>query len=84
MPVDFYVLDIDQIFKAILEKPWIDNLNGVPSTAHQCLKFPFQGRIVKVECISMTRTVEAISKKILPTLWPTNKLVISVMDLDFP
>ncbi|MQM09555.1 hypothetical protein Taro_042430, partial [Colocasia esculenta] len=74
MTIDVYVLDIDPTFKAILGRPWIEALGAIPSTAHQYLKFPFQGRIVKVKSAATTHTVEAI-EKIMPTVWPLKERV---------
>ncbi|MQL77159.1 hypothetical protein Taro_009567 [Colocasia esculenta] len=82
--VDFYVLDIDPMFKAILGRPWLEALGAVPSTAHQCLKFPFQGRIIKVKSIATTHSVDAIHNTHLPTVWPANKPVVSVLDINYP
>ncbi|MQM06365.1 hypothetical protein Taro_039186 [Colocasia esculenta] len=82
MSVEFYVLNIDHTYKAILGSPWIESLGAVPSTAHQCLKFPFQGRIVKVKSVATTHTVEAV-ERVLPSVWPSNKPIISVLDVNY-
>ncbi|MQL89634.1 hypothetical protein Taro_022213 [Colocasia esculenta] len=82
--VDFYVLDIDPMFKAILGRPWLESLGVVPSTAHQCLKFPFQGRIIKVKSIATTHSVDALHDTHLPAVWPANKPIVSVLDINYP
>ncbi|MQL68811.1 hypothetical protein Taro_001101 [Colocasia esculenta] len=83
MSVEFYVLDIDHTYKAILGRPWIESLGAVPSTTHQCLMFPFQVRIVKVKSVTTTHTVEAV-ERVLPSVWPSNKPVISILDMNYP
>ncbi|MQL77350.1 hypothetical protein Taro_009750 [Colocasia esculenta] len=82
--VDFYVLDIDPMFRAILGRPWLEALGAVLSTAHQCLKFPFQGRIIKVKSIATTHSVDALHDTHLPAVWPANKPIISVLDINYP
>ena len=39
-----HVLDLDFPYNILLGRPWIHTLKAVPSTYHQCLKFPHQGR----------------------------------------
>lgn len=43
-----HVLDLDLPYNILLGEPWIQTLNVVPSTYHQCLKFPHQGREVTI------------------------------------
>ena len=43
-----HVLDLDFPYNILLGRPWIHTLKAVPSTYHQCLKFPHQGREVIV------------------------------------
>jgi len=38
--VDFVVFDKSAAYNIILETPWIYQMKAVPSTYHQCLKFP--------------------------------------------
>ncbi|KAG2276578.1 hypothetical protein Bca52824_059133 [Brassica carinata] len=38
--VEFIVIDRPSPFNAILGRPWLYNMKAVPSTYHQCLKFP--------------------------------------------
>lgn len=33
----------------ILGRQWVDDLKAVPSTRHQCLKFPFKGKVINVK-----------------------------------
>lgn len=39
----FQVLDIDLAYNILLGRPWIHEMQVVPSTYHQCLKFPYNG-----------------------------------------
>jgi len=43
------VLDIDLPYNIILGRPWIHTLRAVPSTYHQCLKFPHKGVEVTIQ-----------------------------------
>ncbi|KAL0645929.1 hypothetical protein Bca4012_044220 [Brassica carinata] len=38
--VEFIVIEHPALFNAILGRPWLYSLKAVPSTYHQCLKFP--------------------------------------------
>ncbi|XP_018460267.1 uncharacterized protein LOC108831207 [Raphanus sativus] len=38
--VEFIVIDRPEPFNAILGRPWLYSMKAVPSTYHQCLKFP--------------------------------------------
>ncbi|KAL0682206.1 hypothetical protein Bca4012_049053 [Brassica carinata] len=38
--VEFIVIDRSAPFNAILGRPWLYSMKAVPSTYHQCLKFP--------------------------------------------
>ena len=38
--VEFIMIDRPAPFNAILRRPWLYNMKAVPSTYHQCLKFP--------------------------------------------
>ena len=42
------VLDLKLTYKILLGRPWIHDLQVVPSTYHQCLKFPYMGQEVTV------------------------------------
>lgn len=41
--VVFQVLDIPLAYTLFLRRPWIHDIQGIPSTYHQCIKFPFNG-----------------------------------------
>ena len=43
-----HVLDLDLPYNILLGRPWIHTLKAVPSTYHQCLKFPHQGREITI------------------------------------
>ena len=43
-----HVLDLDFPYNILLGRPWIHTLKAVPSTYHQCLKFPHQGREITI------------------------------------
>ena len=43
-----HVLDLNFPYNILLGKPWIHTLKVVPSTYHQCLKFPHQGREITI------------------------------------
>ena len=43
-----HVLDLDFPYNILLGRPWIHTLKAVPSTYHQCFKFPHQGREVTI------------------------------------
>ncbi|KAL0886221.1 hypothetical protein Bca101_010204 [Brassica carinata] len=38
--VEFIVIDRPAPFNAFLGRPWLYNMKAVPSTYHQCVKFP--------------------------------------------
>lgn len=44
------VLDLDIPYNILLGHPWIHSLQAVPSTYHQCLKFPFNSREITIKC----------------------------------
>lgn len=46
--VEFVVLDIKCSFNLLLGRPWLHEAKAVASTYHQCLKFPYNGCVVKV------------------------------------
>ena len=46
--IECHVLDLDLPYNILLGRPWIHILKAVPSTYHQCLKFPHQGREVTI------------------------------------
>lgn len=46
--VKFMVVDKPEIYNAILGTPWLFAMRAVPSTYHQCLKFPTANGIFTV------------------------------------
>ena len=68
MNTKFLVLDIPATFKAILGRPWLKQVYGVSSTVHQCIKFPFQGNILKVQSIPILETMDSVPPAYLPTM----------------
>ncbi|MQM03768.1 hypothetical protein Taro_036554 [Colocasia esculenta] len=61
MSSEFLVLDVDPAYKAILGRPWLEQTLGVPSTAHQCFKFPFNEWVIKIKSIPTLETLNAIT-----------------------
>ena len=47
--VEFTVLDIPPTFALLLGRPWFHPLGGVPSTVHQKIKFPLNGKVVTIQ-----------------------------------
>lgn len=43
------VLDLDLPYNILLVRPWIHSLQVIPSTYHQCVKFPFNGREITIK-----------------------------------
>ena len=82
MPIKFHVVDVESPFNAILRRPWITALNAVPSVAHQCLKFPYEGKVVKLHNVNLPEPNHE-QNKILAA--PSNeKPLLSIMDLSTP
>lgn len=46
--VVFQVLDRELTYNILLGCPWIHDMQAVPSTYHQCLKFPVNGQEVTI------------------------------------
>lgn len=42
------VLDIDLTYNILLGQPWIHEMQVVPSTYHQCVKFPYNGQEISI------------------------------------
>lgn len=42
------VLDLDLPYNMILGRPWIHAMKAVPSTYHQCLKYPYNGTKITI------------------------------------
>ena len=82
MPIEFHVVDVKSPFNAILGRPWITALNTVPSVAHQCLKFPYEEKVVKLHSMNLPEP-DHEEDKILAA--PANeKPLLSIMDLSMP
>ena len=82
MPIEFHVVDVESPFNAILGRPWITTLNAVPSVAHQCLKFPYEGKVVKLHNVNLPEP-DHEENKIMAA--PANeKPLLSITDLSIP
>ncbi|MQL86090.1 hypothetical protein Taro_018617 [Colocasia esculenta] len=82
---EFLVLDVDPAYKAILGCPWLEQTVGAPSTAHQCFKFPFNGRVIKINTIPTLETLNSITSEQMPHLFISDKGKNPVMSIfDFP
>ncbi|XP_070011121.1 uncharacterized protein [Nicotiana sylvestris] len=46
----FQVVEMDMAYNMILGRPWIHEMDAVPSTLHQVIKFPSQWGIRKIRC----------------------------------
>lgn len=42
------VLDIDLTYNILLGCPWINEMQAIPSTYHQCVKFPYNGQEISI------------------------------------
>ena len=45
---EFTVLDIPPTFTLLLGTPWFHPMGGIPSTVHQKIKFPLNGKVVTI------------------------------------
>ena len=82
MPIEFHVVDVKSPFNAIFGRPWITALIVVPSVAHQCLKFSYEKKVVKLHNVNLPKPDQE-EDKILAA--PTNeKPLLSIMDLTMP
>ncbi|MQM00555.1 hypothetical protein Taro_033293, partial [Colocasia esculenta] len=87
MSSEFQVLDVDPAYKAILGCPWLEQSLGLPSTAHQCFKFPFNGRVIKIKSIPTVETLNSITSEQMPHLFIPDKgkkPIMSIIDLPSP
>lgn len=48
LDIAFQVLNLELPYNLLLGKPWIHSMKVVPSTYHQCLKFPYKGTEITV------------------------------------
>ena len=55
--VDLHVIDILVTFAILLGRLWFHPLDGVPSTIHQKIKFPYKNKVVTIS----TETEAAIA-----------------------
>lgn len=46
---NFQVLDLILPYNILLGKPWIHAMKAIPSTYHQCLKFPYNGIEITID-----------------------------------
>jgi G-patch domain len=87
MPTEFLVLDVDPAYKAILGRPWLEQTQGIPSTAHQCFKFPYNGRVIKIKSVPSIGTLNAITSEQLPSMTVLDKgkrPIMSISELPDP
>ena len=83
MNSEFLVLDVDPSYRAILGRPWLEQIQGIPSTTHQCFKFPYNGRIFKIRSIPTMETLNAITSEQMPFMTIHDKgkrPVMSIVD----
>lgn len=66
-----HVLDLPLSYNIFMGRPWIHEMQAVPSTYHHCLKFPYNGVEVSVH-IDTSYTCNAL-KQCVDTLVPHNK-----------
>jgi hypothetical protein len=43
-----HVVDLDLPYNILLGRPWIHSMQAVPSTYHQCIKFPYHGAEITI------------------------------------
>ena len=82
MPIEFHVVDVESPFNTILGQPWITALNAVPSIAHQCLKFPYEGKVVKLHNVSLPEPDHEENKILAASA--NEKPLLSITDLSTP
>ncbi|MQL76259.1 hypothetical protein Taro_008649, partial [Colocasia esculenta] len=78
--MDFHILDMDLSFRMILGRPFIQALGAVISTVHQCRKFPYKGRVLKVASKPTIFEVDARTDNSIPSIWRSNKPLMFVLD----
>ena len=62
------VLDIPLDYNILLGRPWIHEMRAVPSTYHQCVKFPFHGSEVTIPATtSYTCNMLKAAENFVPT-----------------
>lgn len=62
------VLDLPLAYNILLGRPWIHEMKGIPSTYHQCLKFPYEGVEVTIPTYLNTNcnTLKESANKLVP------------------
>lgn len=68
MPEEFYNMDFPATFNLILGRRWLNHMNAVMSSRHQCVKFPHLGKIMKL--MGDPPVIEPEELQIFPTLQP--------------
>ena len=58
-------------------------LNAVPSVAHQCLKFPHEGKVVKLHNVNLPEPSQDV-EKLLAIPASNEKPLLSITDLTLP
>ena len=71
------VLDIPFSYNILLGRPWIHEMRVVPSTYHQCVKFPFHGSKVTIPA-NTSYTCNML--KAIENFVPTNRESIDYHD----
>ena len=71
------VLNIPLAYNIFLGRPWIHEMRAMPSTYHQCIKFPFHGSEVT---ILATTSYTCNMLKAMKNFVPTNKESIDYHD----
>ena len=62
------VLDLPLAYNILLGRPWIHEMQAIPSTYHQCLKFPYEGVEVTIPADLNTtcNTLKESADKLVP------------------
>ena len=76
-------------YQIILGRQWLDSLKGVSSARHQCLKFPHNGKIIKIAGDIPIKEAEAnviylphkVSVREKPTRAEKGKNIVSMVEL---
>lgn len=66
--VEFTVLDIPASYNLLLGRPWYHPLGAVPSTVHQAVKIPFNGKVEVVRAGHPSKDVSTTDVEIHPAL----------------
>ena len=61
---EFYALDVESSYNAILGRPWIHMIRVVPSTHHQLLKYPTPSGMADIRSErAIARAIAAVARK---------------------